>query len=212
MAELDASARPQVAPKGPSKKREASQLSKKDHAAASIDDPLRRLAKCREKVRGKLEAVLQDPKRAHDLERCIYNHVIETCERDRIPRYWENAKLRFRYTTKALAIIFNLKNEKNPGLVRRVLDNDFGLKRLVKASPADLWPELWDPIYEKVAARQIKRELGIDASKVPDGPFQCSKCKGRKVTYTSLQTRSADEPMTVFWVCLAPTCQKRWKS
>lgn len=42
-----------------------------------------------------------------------------------------------------------------------------------------------------------------------DGIFQCRKCKSKKTTYYSLQTRSADEPMTNFITCLS--CGNRWK-
>ena len=33
--------------------------------------------------------------------------------------------------------------------------------------------------------------------------FQCGKCKSKECTYTQLQTRSADEPMTTFVYCMA---------
>lgn len=39
--------------------------------------------------------------------------------------------------------------------------------------------------------------------------FQCSKCKQRKCTYSQLQTRSCDEPMTTFVFCTV--CGNRWK-
>ena len=39
--------------------------------------------------------------------------------------------------------------------------------------------------------------------------FTCGKCKAKECTYTQLQTRSADEPMTTFVYCMA--CGNRWK-
>ena len=39
--------------------------------------------------------------------------------------------------------------------------------------------------------------------------FKCGKCGKRRTTYTQLQTRSADEPMTTFVLCL--DCGNRWK-
>ncbi|ELA42428.1 transcription elongation factor S-II [Vittaforma corneae ATCC 50505] len=39
--------------------------------------------------------------------------------------------------------------------------------------------------------------------------FQCSKCKQKKCTYSQLQTRSCDEPMTTFVTCT--NCGHRWK-
>jgi DNA-directed RNA polymerase subunit M/transcription elongation factor TFIIS len=179
--------------------------------APTPPEVLERIATCRDKVRSKFFDILNDVDRARDAEICIYNYTLDQCRRTHIPLFWQSHKLRFKYTTKALSVLFNLKNPKNPGLIERVRSGECGLKHLVKASPADLWPELWNPIYEKVAAKQLRRELlGVDPTKVIDGPFQCSRCKGRKITYTSLQTRSADEPMTVFWYCVL--CEKRWKT
>jgi transcription elongation factor S-II len=39
--------------------------------------------------------------------------------------------------------------------------------------------------------------------------LQCGKCGQRKVTYTEAQTRSADEPMTLFCTCM--NCGKSWR-
>lgn len=163
----------------------------------------------REKVRKKLNDVFGDERMASDLERCIYNWCIRTCRANEIPRHWENPAFRYRYTTKALSIHFNLTNPKNPGLLEKVRSKDMGFKKLVRASPAELFPELWEPVYERVAAKQLRKQLTVDVESVPDGAFTCNKCKSRKTTFIELQTRSADEPMTLFIQCLA--CQRRWK-
>ncbi|MGH0158953.1 UNVERIFIED_CONTAM: hypothetical protein FKN15_062377 [Acipenser sinensis] len=39
--------------------------------------------------------------------------------------------------------------------------------------------------------------------------FQCGKCNKKNCTYTQVQTRSADEPMTTFVLC--NECGNRWK-
>jgi hypothetical protein len=41
------------------------------------------------------------------------------------------------------------------------------------------------------------------------GSFTCRKCKKNKTTYQAKQTRSSDEPMTMFIRCL--NCGHRWK-
>ena len=52
-------------------------------------------------------------------------------------------------------------------------------------------------------------EIDISQDDVCEGIFQCRKCGSKKTTYYSLQTRSADEPMTNFITCVA--CKNRWK-
>ncbi len=41
------------------------------------------------------------------------------------------------------------------------------------------------------------------------GGFKCRRCGSDKTQYQQKQTRSADEPMTVFIECMA--CGKRWR-
>lgn len=43
------------------------------------------------------------------------------------------------------------------------------------------------------------------------GMTTCIKCGFDRVSFFSLQTRSADEPMTIFLVCENQKCGKRWK-
>ncbi len=44
-----------------------------------------------------------------------------------------------------------------------------------------------------------------------DGMLECPKCHKHKTTYYELQTRCADEPMTVFAQCHNDGCGKRWR-
>uniref|UniRef100_A0AC35U897 DNA-directed RNA polymerase subunit n=1 Tax=Rhabditophanes sp. KR3021 TaxID=114890 RepID=A0AC35U897_9BILA len=40
---------------------------------------------------------------------------------------------------------------------------------------------------------------------------KCQKCGGGRAYFMQLQTRSADEPMTIFYRCAANECCHRWK-
>lgn len=53
---------------------------------------------------------------------------------------------------------------------------------------------------------KAQQSIGINAE---GGEFMCTRCKGTKTSHYSMQTRSSDEPMTVFVTCL--TCRKRWR-
>ena len=164
----------------------------------------------REKVLSRFERAVGDASLAHQLEAGLWFWTYDTCERDGVPTYWSNPKYRYRYTTRALSIEYNLNNSRNPALLARVKSGAVGADALPWMSPSEMWPELWQPVEERVRNRQLSREAAVmDPDKVPDGAYTCSRCKSKKTVYTSLQIRSADEPSTQFVRCLK--CGKGWK-
>ena len=96
-------------------------------------------------------------------------------------------------------------------LVYRLQHKELDVKNLAKYSADVLWPEgPWAASMFKIRSKELAKEqaqAALDASY--EGMFTCRKCKKSKVTYTQAQTRSADEPMTTFFCCLA--CGHRWK-
>jgi DNA-directed RNA polymerase III subunit RPC11 len=46
----------------------------------------------------------------------------------------------------------------------------------------------------------------VDATDV-----KCPKCDHDRAYFMQIQTRSADEPMTIFYKCCSATCGNRWK-
>lgn len=59
------------------------------------------------------------------------------------------------------------------------------------------------------AADSMRSDWAETHLDIKEGVYQCRKCKGRKTTQFELQTRSADEPMTMFIKCI--TCGNQWK-
>lgn len=163
------------------------------------------------KVITRLTGVLGDATMAKRLEKAVYNCMISTCEAKKIPRYWENMRCRDVYVHKALSMVFNLSNPKNPELLKQVQAGDIAVEKLVTMTPQQLFPTLYEPVYARIAERQLRRETALlswkDAS---DGIYTCGKCKSKKTHYVCLQTRAADEPMTEYVTCLK--CGNRWKS
>jgi transcription elongation factor S-II len=128
--------------------------------------------------------------------------------------FWDEPRFRYRYTTRVIGLELNLKNPRNPELKRKVLagagtEGGIGLKKFVAMTPQEMFPELWETVYQKVAIRQLRREATVQVENAPEGAHTCGRCKSRKTVYTAKQIRSADEPMTVFVTCLQ--CGKNWK-
>ncbi|KAK3519462.1 hypothetical protein QTP70_029778 [Hemibagrus guttatus] len=84
---------------------------------------------------------------------------------------------------------------------------------------AQSWIEIFESEMASAELKEIRKALTKESirehqlSKVggtETDMFVCGKCKGKSCTYTQVQTRSADEPMTTFVMC--NQCGNRWKS
>lgn len=164
----------------------------------------------RQKVRDSFaEHIGQD--KARKLERACYNWALEEAARRSISQYWENVEFRRVYQDKARSIRFNLKNPANPSFLKKVQDGEVNLKLMPWMKPWEIFPDLWVEAFEEVARLQLNREAA--EVKLPDdyqSQAQCRKCKAYKVTWVEMQTRSADEPATIWWNC--HSCSNRWRT
>ena len=108
-------------------------------------------------------------------------------------------------------MIYNLK--KSPNLKDRILKGELKTSVAINLSPQGLWPDgPHAKMTEKIADIEMKKLHAANYMHDKDykGLFRCGKCRGYKTTFYQMQTRSADEPMTVFITC--HTCNIRWKS
>ena len=157
-----------------------------------------------------IDAVDGDEILGHNLEVAIYNHIIKQASENCMSRYRENKAFRSSYTAKVRSMRFNLTNPRNPSLKRWVLQGRIAATDLVKMTAQELDPEHWvEAILEAQHMQAMRMVDDLKAEEVHDGLIQCNKCKSRRVTYYEMQTRSADEPMTVYAHCL--NCKRRWK-
>ena len=107
--------------------------------------------------------------------------------------------------------MYNLKN--SPDLKDRILRGEFKTTMVINASPQGLWKDgPYAKMAEKIAIVEMKKLHSANYMHDKDykGLFKCGRCRGYKTTFYQMQTRSADEPMTVFVTC--HTCNRRWKT
>lgn len=102
------------------------------------------------------------------------------------------------YIDKFYSIYNNIcDNIGNDYLKNALFNNEFDPRFVAFMLPYQLCPKKWEKIVNKYDTKR-KREQEIISTDL----YQCGKCKARKTTVFFQQTRSADEPMTIFVTCL----------
>ncbi|KAL4805629.1 transcription factor S-II, central domain-containing protein [Aspergillus unguis] len=113
------------------------------------------------------------------------------------------------YRTKIRSLFQNLKNKSNPTLRVRVLTNEVTPERFVKLTHDELRSDEQREKDRKIQKENMDKAMVAQQERSISQSLQCGKCGQRKVTYTEAQTRSADEPMTLFCTCMH--CGKSWR-
>lgn len=145
-----------------------------------------------------------------DLERGIYNATLNDAKKHLVPLTWEHATFKWMYKMISKRTLSNLHPGSylaNGSLIQRWKEGEFTLDSLGHWTPYDLNPANWKDLKDQ-QFRRDKRILEGNLAMATDR-FRCSQCKKKMCSYYELQTRSADEPMTIFISCL--NCGKNWK-
>lgn len=145
-----------------------------------------------------------------DLERGIFNAALTTARFRGVRRHWENPDFVEIYKNVARKSVCNLDPTvyvSNERLLARLKEGEFAPHDVPFMSAAEMFPEHW----QALAMEQLKRETAALEGSKEEGCdlFTCKRCGKARTRYFEMQTRSADEPMTVFIRCL--NCGKEWR-
>lgn len=131
---------------------------------------------------------------ANNIEKSTYNWAIQNASELNIEANWNNENFVHMYIQRSMDVIHHLKEY---DLIDKLKKKEILSKDIGFIEHKQFNEKRWEPVvYETDETDK-------------EGIFQCKKCHSKKTTYYSLQTRSADEPMTNFITCL--TCNNRWK-
>ena len=145
-----------------------------------------------------------------DLERGIYNATLDDAKKHMVPLTWDHDTFRWMYSAVAKRTLTNFHPNSyigNKSLIERWKEGEFTLDVIGRWTPYELNPANWKDLKDQ-QFRRDKRVLEGNLAMATDR-FRCSQCKKKMCSYYELQTRSADEPMTIFISCL--NCGKHWK-
>ena len=144
------------------------------------------------------------------LEQSIYNVTYNYSQRNYVARSWKSPVFIDIYRQNVRSVFSNIHPEspvKNPRLLTRIMEGEFTLADIPSMTSYEMFPEKWFELKDKLLQREQKILEG-NKSRATD-QFKCRRCQKRECTYYELQTRSADEPMTIFITCL--NCGKEWR-
>jgi len=168
----------------------------------SINNP----TQFRSNVANKLAPFFENKLRlATNLEKGIYNWTLKEATNKKIIKKWDNPHFNQLYIDHFRSIFLNLKRTR---LTNMVLSGEIKAHMIAFMTHQEMYPEQWDALIKAKSIKdKNKFEQNIEAM---TDIFTCRKCRSTKCSFYQLQTRSADEPMTIFVTCLE--CGKRWKT
>ena len=158
----------------------------------------------RKNLKEKLKIILEDENITSNVETSIFNYALNESDRRRLIKKWDNPQFVEIYLNRFRSIYINLKNTT---FLNQIRNKDITGKKLEVLTHYEMDTERWSELIDKKIKREASKfKTNIQAS---TDMFTCRKCKSKKCTYYELQTRSADEGMTIFITCI--TCGHRWR-
>lgn len=144
-------------------------------------------------------------KHASNLEKGIHNWALKEATSKKVVKKWDNPFFVQIYLDHLRSVYVNLKNEK---LIKMVQEGEIKAHEIAFMTHQEMNPEKWEALIKAKSIRdKNKFELNVEAN---TDRFTCGKCRSKNCSYMQLQTRSADEPMTIYVSC--NQCGKRWKT
>jgi DNA-directed RNA polymerase subunit M/transcription elongation factor TFIIS len=159
----------------------------------------------RNNIRQELNKILNNDKNSTNLEKGIFNYTLKEANQRKVMKKWDNEKFVCIYVDKLRSVYMNLTK---PNIIEQINNNSIQIHTIAFMSHQELDPEKWNELIKLKSVRdKNKYEVNIEAA---TDTFKCRGCGESKCTYYLQQTRSADEPTTIFVTCLS--CGKRWKT
>jgi transcription elongation factor S-II len=139
------------------------------------------------------------------VERGIFNFTISEAKNRKVMCKWENTTFVAIYIARLRSVLTNL--QASAEFRQQIASGEISGDALTKMTHQEFQPEKWKDMIERKTLRDASKL--VDNIQASTDMFTCRKCRGKRCTYYEMQTRSADEPATVFITCL--DCGKNWR-
>ena len=134
---------------------------------------------------------LIDKNIARKIEESIYLFAVNYSKEAEIPFLTDSI-----YSDKFIEIFNLLINKKSDFLIKALEKGKIDVTKIAYMRPDELNPDKYETILKKKDTEDFKKKNQATSSS-----FKCPKCKERKATIIQKQTRSADEPASLYIEC-----------
>lgn len=144
------------------------------------------------------------------LERCIFNATIRRASERHVACTWSHSPFVELYKMNAKSIAGNFNPNSyiaNTELFDKYKKGEITFADICGMDSYQMFEARWKDNFIQRQAQE-KRQLEGNRAMATDR-FTCTRCWKKECTYYEMQTRSADEPMTIFITCL--NCGKHWR-
>lgn len=143
------------------------------------------------------------------IEITLYNWSLQICDDNKMPRAWHEF-FEKTYKNKLRTLLYNLKNSQDSKLCDAVKCGDVEPSTLITMTAEQMQPHIWAAAKEELERKNHEKFAPcLQDMIIGSGAFVCKRCRSDKTAYIELQTRSTDEPSTIYVKCLE--CEATWK-
>jgi len=158
----------------------------------------------RANIRKKINDKLDNEKASLNLEKGIFNYTLKEADNRKIVKKWDNKFFVQIYLNHLRSILNNL----NDKWIQAINNGEIQSHKLAFMNHQELNHDRWAEMID-IKSKRDKNKFEVNMAAATD-TFTCHKCKGKRCTYMTMQTRSADEPHTIYVTCI--DCGNRWKT
>ena len=141
---------------------------------------------------------------SRNLERGVFNASLVKCDKLGVPKLWKNEMFVEIYLRTLHYVLYALEYAH---IRAGITDKTIRPHTIPFMTHQEIFPEKWTSLLDN----KVKREQNMFKSNVQASTdsYTCRRCKSKECTFYQMQTRSADEPMTIFISCIS--CGNQWK-
>ena len=128
---------------------------------------------------------------ARKIEESVHSFAVAYTKETEMPFLLESI-----YSDKFTEIFNLLVNKKSKFLINALELGKIDPSKIAYMRPDELNPDKYEKIIQKKETEDFKKKNVATSS-----AYKCPKCGERKISITQKQTRSADEPATIYMEC-----------